>query len=122
MVFQKRIRICCYKLEKSIYLMCGIFGLINLNGERINREELKKSNNFLNHRGKDGDGYWTEGTIGLAHKRLAIIDLSTKASQPMSSENQRYIISYNGEIYNFKELRDQLESKGLVSIHQVIPK
>ena len=94
--------------------MCGIFGLINLNGERINREELKKSNNFLNHRGKDGDGYWTEGTIGLAHKRLAIIDLSTKASQPMSSENQRYIISYNGEIYNFKELRDQLESKGLV--------
>ena len=94
--------------------MCGIFGLINLKGEKINREELKKSNNFLNHRGKDGEGYWTEGTIGLAHKRLAIIDLSTKASQPMSSENQRYIISYNGEIYNFKELRDQLESKGLV--------
>ena len=94
--------------------MCGIFGLISLRDKKIHTQHLRESNNFLSHRGKDGEGYWTEGAIGLAHKRLAIIDLSKKASQPMFSENQRYVISYNGEIYNFKELRSQLETKGIV--------
>ena len=94
--------------------MCGIFGLISLRDKKIHTQHLRESNNFLSHRGKDGEGYWTEGAIGLAHKRLAIIDLSKKASQPMFSENQRYVISYNGEIYNFKELRSQLETTGIV--------
>ena len=54
--------------------MCGIFGLISLRDKKIHTQHLRESNNFLSHRGNDGEGYWTEGAIGLAHKRLAIID------------------------------------------------
>ena len=64
------------------------------------------------HRGPDADGHWVDENIGLGHRRLSIIDLSEAAQQPMISMNNRYIISYNGEIYNFKELRVQLESLG----------
>ena len=64
------------------------------------------------HRGPDGQGHWIEGAVGLGHRRLAIIDLSRLADQPMMSLDNRYVLSYNGEIYNFRELRTELEAMG----------
>ena len=64
------------------------------------------------HRGPDGDGAWAKGNIGLAHRRLAIIDLSAAASQPMCNEDGSVWITFNGEIYNFQELRKELEERG----------
>ena len=64
------------------------------------------------HRGPDGEGFYTDGCLGLGHRRLAIIDLSGAGHQPMMSQDGRYILSYNGEIYNFQELRAELESLG----------
>jgi asparagine synthase (glutamine-hydrolysing) len=64
------------------------------------------------HRGPDGEGQWAEGNVGLGHRRLAIIDLSPAGHQPMVSVDHRYVISYNGEIYNYRELRADLEVEG----------
>jgi asparagine synthase (glutamine-hydrolysing) len=64
------------------------------------------------HRGPDGEGHWIESNVGLGHRRLAIIDLSPAGHQPMISTDHRYILSYNGEIYNFRELRTELEAAG----------
>ena len=66
----------------------------------------------LAHRGPDGQGQWLEGSVALGHRRLAIIDLSEAAAQPMSSHDQRYVVTYNGEIYNFRELRAELAARG----------
>ena len=67
------------------------------------------------HRGRDGNGLWTDTDLGLAfaHRRLAIIDLKTTGHQPMASLSGRYVISFNGEIYNFPELRAELEAQGI---------
>ena len=73
---------------------------------------VKKMTDAISHRGPDSEGQWTEGAIGLGHRRLAIIDLTPAGHQPMISTNSRYVISYNGEVYNFQELRAELESKG----------
>jgi len=64
------------------------------------------------HRGPDGEGHWVEGAVGLGHRRLAIIDLSPAARQPMVSADNRFVLSYNGEIYNYRELRADLEAEG----------
>ncbi len=66
----------------------------------------------MSHRGPDGEGVWTDGNVGLAHRRLAIIDLSAAASQPMCNEDGSVWITFNGEIYNFQELRKELEVRG----------
>src|SRR5260221_6418554 len=68
----------------------------------------------LRHRGPDDQGVWQDGVFGLAHARLSIIDLSPAGHQPMGSADGRVWISYNGEIYNFMELRTELEAKGYV--------
>lgn len=64
------------------------------------------------HRGPDGEGHWIEGNVGFGHRRLAIIDLSPAGHQPMISADHRYVLSYNGEIYNFRELRAELQAEG----------
>ena len=94
--------------------MCGIVGLLNLNLEPVKKSVLFKMNNMLKHRGPDGSGYWIANNLGLAHSRLSIIDLSEKASQPMQSSCGRFVITYNGELYNFMELREELKKSGVI--------
>ena len=92
--------------------MCGIAGLVNLDGRPVSPAILKRMTDAIAHRGPDGEGQWTEGCVGLGHRRLAIIDLSAAAHQPMLSADHRYVIAYNGEIYNYRELRAELEAEG----------
>ena len=86
--------------------MCGIAGWINHDGSPINIEKLGKMGDVLAHRGPDASGNWSEGGTGFAHKRLSIIDIEGGA-QPMLSASGRYAITYNGELYNFRELREK---------------
>jgi asparagine synthase (glutamine-hydrolysing) len=92
--------------------MCGIAGVLHFDPERpVDRRLLGKMGAVLSHRGPDGDGYYVDGPIGLAHKRLAIIDLLTGA-QPMASRDGDLVIVFNGEIYNYVELRAELQTLG----------
>lgn len=92
--------------------MCGIAGLIHFNGDGVSPVVLQRMTDAIAHRGPDGEGHWIEGGVGLGHRRLAIIDLSPLGHQPMISADRRYAFSYNGEIYNFRELRVELEAAG----------
>jgi asparagine synthase (glutamine-hydrolysing) len=92
--------------------MCGIAGVLDLSGEPASPLSLRRMTDTILHRGPDGDGHYTDGSLGLGHRRLAIIDLSAAGHQPMATEDGRYVISYNGEIYNFAELRTELEANG----------
>ncbi len=92
--------------------MCGIAGRLNFDGASISLELLKKMTDAIAHRGPDDEGHWIEDGVGLGHRRLSIIDLSEDASQPMVSFDSRFVLSYNGEIYNFRKLRLELEEKG----------
>jgi asparagine synthase (glutamine-hydrolysing) len=95
--------------------MCGIAGFINLKQRDVSpRECLKAMTASLVHRGPDDEGYWFDGEAGVAfgHRRLAIVDLTATGHQPMVSASGRFRLCYNGEIYNFLELRATLESSG----------
>ena len=92
--------------------MCGICGIFNLNGEPVSPVNLRKMTDSIEHRGPDGEGFYIDSFIGLGHRRLAIIDLSPAGHQPMLTKDAQYILTYNGEIYNFQELRVELESLG----------
>jgi len=92
--------------------MCGVVGTINIDGQPVSKEVVKSMTDIISHRGPDGEGQWVDGNIGLGHRRLSIIDLSTSADQPMISHDNNYVISYNGEIYNFKEIRSELQALG----------
>ena len=92
--------------------MCGIVGVFNLNNDTVNRALLKSMSDKIAHRGPDGQGYFVKNNIGLAHKRLAILDTSNNGAQPMSSRNNKWTIVFNGCIYNFSELKQELKSKG----------
>ncbi|MEO6719727.1 MAG: asparagine synthase (glutamine-hydrolyzing) [Ferruginibacter sp.] len=102
--------------------MCGIAGIISPNTLLVGKERINKMTDSIAHRGPDGEGYWIdpEGTTVLGHRRLAIIDLSRAAAQPMQLaprgmavlNEPRFTITYNGEIYNYIEIRDELYKKG----------
>ncbi len=92
--------------------MCGIAGLFNLKGEPASPIQLRNMTDAIAHRGPDGEGFYTDSFVGLGHRRLAIIDLSPSGHQPMITQDGQYAITYNGEIYNFQELRVELESHG----------
>lgn len=90
--------------------MCGIFGYIG----KIDRDKAMSCLDTLAHRGPDGSGSFADDSLFLGHRRLAILDLSDNAKQPMSYANERYQITFNGEIYNFLEIKEELLKKGYV--------
>ncbi|MBW2495357.1 MAG: asparagine synthase (glutamine-hydrolyzing) [Deltaproteobacteria bacterium] len=93
--------------------MCGIAGILHAEREHHVREpDLTALRDGLRHRGPDDEGLLIDGACGLVHTRLAILDLSSRAHQPMASSSGRYLLSYNGEIYNYRELRAELERSG----------
>jgi asparagine synthase (glutamine-hydrolysing) len=95
--------------------MCGIAGLFLHDGP-VDTGSLARMSRALVHRGPDSEGTWCDDTvsIGLAHRRLSIVDLSEAGHQPMHSRDRRWIISYNGEIYNATELKQRLEARGAI--------
>lgn len=92
--------------------MCGIAGILNLNDTPVERWSLQRMTDTIAHRGPDGEGHFVEDCVGLGHRRLAVIDLSDAGRQPMESADGRFVISYNGEVYNFRELRTELLALG----------
>lgn len=92
--------------------MCGIAGILEFDGAPASAQLAQRMIDRVAHRGPDGDAVWAEGPVSLAHRRLAIIDLSDGGKQPRFSRNGRYVVTYNGELYNFRELRGELESLG----------
>ncbi len=92
--------------------MCGIAGIFNLDGRPVSQNILRKMTDIIKHRGPDGEGFWSNTCIGFGHRRLAIIDLTPAGHQPMQSDDGNLIIIHNGEVYNFQNLRIQLEAKG----------
>ena len=92
--------------------MCGIVGILNLNKESVDQNLLKKMVNTMSYRGPDDQGFYIKENIGLGHCRLSIIDLSKTGHQPMSNENTTIWIVYNGEIYNYLELGEELKRQG----------
>lgn len=91
--------------------MCGIAGIIDCTGRPVLQEQLKQMTDAIAHRGPDGEGFFVDGAVGLGHRRLSIIDLTGEAAQPMTRFG--LTITYNGEIYNYLELRRQLEKEGI---------
>lgn len=89
--------------------MCGIFGAVNV---KLSEQKALNCLNQLQHRGPDGFGLWQKDGVTLGHRRLAILDLSDNGTQPMSYAADRYRLVFNGEIYNFLEVRKELEQKG----------
>lgn len=92
--------------------MCGIAGIFNLNGEPVSPVILRKMTDAIAHRGPDGEGFYSDGFVGLGHRRLSVIDLSSAGHQPMVTRDGQVVLSYNGEIYNFQKLRLELEALG----------
>ena len=93
--------------------MCGIAGFVNKNIRTFDENLLHRMAGVIAHRGPDGEGFFADKVrgVGIANRRLSIIDIAGGA-QPMSNDNQSICITYNGELYNFPELRKELEAKG----------
>jgi asparagine synthase (glutamine-hydrolysing) len=94
--------------------MCGIAGIFNLNGEKVPESYLEKMSLCMKERGPDNLGIWTSENAGLVHRRLSIIDLSANGNQPMQDTENTVVITFNGEIYNFPELKEELQKKGIL--------
>ena len=96
--------------------MCGIAGIVDLNGKPVDPIEISRLTDLLAHRGPGGSGTWFSGdrAVALGHRRLAIIDPGEGGRQPMEYADGRYVIVYNGEVYNFLELRRELEARGSI--------
>lgn len=96
--------------------MCGIAGIVNFRGKPVEPEQISRLLDRMAHRGPDGARTWfnAERSVALGHRRLAIIDPGASGNQPMATADGRYVITYNGEIYNFLELRRELEAQGAV--------
>src|SRR3989344_5936909 len=92
--------------------MCGIFGVYCKQG--ADRLLVKKATQTLAHRGPDGSGIYVDGPIGLGHRRLSILDLSTRGKQPMTTVDEDFVITYNGELYNYKYIKEDLIKKGCI--------
>ena len=93
--------------------MCGITGLLRVDDAPPDLVAVRAMTAALAHRGPDGEGFFEEGPVAFGHRRLSILDLSPAGSQPMRDASGRFVITFNGEIYNFVELRDELASQGV---------
>lgn len=93
--------------------MCGINGIFHLDRRPVDEDRLVRMRDFLSHRGPDDAGLFREAHIGLGHRRLSILDLSPAGHQPYFSDDGRYVMVFNGEIYNFRDFYGELKSKGL---------
>ena len=91
--------------------MCGIAGILSFDGEPVPSGQLRDMARSIRYRGPDAEGVWSDGPIGLAHARLSIIDLAGGA-QPMADDSGSLRITYNGEIFNYVELRRELVAAG----------
>jgi len=100
--------------------MCGIAGIVKQPGAAVERPLLQRMIGMVNHRGPDAVGFHLSGSVGLAHARLSIIDLGG-GHQPMSNEDKTIWITFNGEIFNYVELREDLIKKGEVALSIEIP-
>lgn len=98
--------------------MCGINGIVGVADQAIAKEKISAMNHCMQHRGPDDAGVFVEDKIALGHRRLSIIDLSDAGHQPMASYDNRYQIVYNGELYNYKELKFELQRVSSGSTHQ----
>ncbi len=92
--------------------MCGIAGIIRLDNQKVDQGQLDRLTDGVSHRGPDGRGTYIHESVGFGHRRLAILDLTPAGAQPMFSDDKETVITFNGEIYNFAELRAQLEAAG----------
>jgi asparagine synthase (glutamine-hydrolysing) len=92
--------------------MCGISGILNLDGEPVAPRVLRSMADAIRHRGPDGDGTYVDGALGFGHRHLRVIDRSPENAQPMATRDGRFVLTYNGEVYNFAELRAELEALG----------
>jgi asparagine synthase (glutamine-hydrolysing) len=92
--------------------MCGIAGVLERSGEPVALELLKRMGDAIAHRGPDGEGQFADGAVGLANRRLAIIDPNPEGDQPLTDATGELVITYNGEVYNYRELRAELEGLG----------
>jgi asparagine synthase (glutamine-hydrolysing) len=93
--------------------MCGIAGFLTKNYEQLTTNDLVAMGNAISHRGPDAHGEYLDNTVGLCHRRLSILDLSEAGNQPMFSDDENVVIVFNGEIYNFLELRQELQQDGV---------
>ena len=89
--------------------MCGISGIINKSKKEVNKYDIKNINNLISHRGPDDEGFFYENNFAFGHRRLSILDLSSDGHQPMHYLDKKYTITYNGEVYNYIEIRKELE-------------
>ena len=85
--------------------MCGIAGILKYKGRPAGESVIRRITDAIAHRGPDSDGFYTEGSLAFGHRRLSIIDLSSAANQPFHDQSGRYVMVYNGEIYNYQEVR-----------------
>lgn len=95
--------------------MCGVAGMLSFDSSGPNRDVVERMLNDLAHRGPDGSGIWVDGAVALGHVRLSILDLTDSAAQPMESTTGRTVVTYNGEVYNFADLRTELGDVRLAS-------
>ena len=92
--------------------MCGIAGILHYNNQPVAHSHIKAMTDILYHRGPDGEGHYIDRFLGLGHRRLAIIDLSPAGHQPMQTADGHFVMTYNGELYNYKEIRSELQANG----------
>ena len=92
--------------------MCGIAGILHRDGSPASQVRIAAMCDAIRHRGPDGEGQFVDGPLALGHRRLAIIDLSPMGAQPMASADCRYVLTFNGEIYNYQEIKAELAARG----------
>ncbi len=92
--------------------MCGIAGIFDLSGQPVSLAQVQRMTDAIVHRGPDGQGHLAEENVGLGHRRLAVIDLTPAAAQPMASRSGQNVLVYNGEVYNYQSLRAELQALG----------